>query len=417
LTFCKQLALGLGVAFGGLKLQAGDWPQILGPHRNGVADGESLNAWGPDGPKTVWTHEVGEGYAGPAVQGDRVIVFHRVGDVELAEALDTNTGKPEWKTEFSATYQGGIDPDTGPRCVPLVHRGCVYLFGAAGDLHCVSLTDGKPVWTRHTGADFSSTEGYFGTGSTPIVSGGKLLVNVGGRNGAGIVALDLERGTTAWTATSEGASYSSPARTVIQGQEYAIFATRLNVVGLNPADGTERFRFPFGRRGPTVNAATPLVFDERLFVTASYGIGAQLVRLGGPSTDPVWSNDESLSSQYPTPVYHNGHLYGVHGREDVGVGELRCVDANTGKVKWAVPDFGMAHFILANDKLLVLTVQGRLLLVQPSPERFQTLASVAVSSHVTRALPALAHGRLFLRDNQGPRGTLKCVASASSHGR
>jgi outer membrane protein assembly factor BamB len=291
----------------------------------------------------------------------------------------------------------------------LIHAGRVYLFGAAGGLSCVTLADGEKRWTRHTQAEFSATDGYFGAGSTPIVVGGKLLVNVGGRDEAGIVAFDLETGTTAWKATTEAASYSSPARATIQGQEKAIFVTRLNVVALNPADGTELFRFPFGRRGPTVNAATPLVFSDHLFVTASYGVGAHFARLTGKGSDPVWSNDESLSSQYPTPVCYDDRLYGVHGREDVGVAELRCVEAATGKICWSVPDFGMAHCILAEDKLLVLTVQGQLLLVQPSPQRFDTLASAPVSSAVTRALPALANGRLYLRENRGRRGTLKCL--------
>jgi outer membrane protein assembly factor BamB len=342
------------------------------------------------------------------VQGQYVVVFHRLGDVERVEALDAASGRPLWKADFRATYAPGVDPDTGPRCVPLIHGGAVHAYGAAGDLHCLSLAAGKKLWSRPMLRDFDGDEGYFGAGNSPIIVDGRLLVNVGGRDAAGLVALGLSDGKTLWNKTDERASYSSPTVAAIDGRPHAIFVTRLNVVCVDPRDGTVRFRFSFGQRGPTVNAATPLVFDGRLFVTANYGVGARLVRIGTGAVEPVWENDESLSSQYPTPVYCRGFLYGIHGREDVGVGQLRCVEAATGTVRWSVPDLGMAHLILACDRLLILCVEGRLLLAPASPERFQELATATVSTSVTRALPALANGRLYVRETSGRGGSLKC---------
>lgn len=399
---------GLSVALPS-RAAAGDWPQILGPQRNGVADGERIEPWGDGGPRTLWTYPLGEGYAGPAVLGERVVVFHRVEDVERVEALDAATGRPLWKAEFPASYAPGVDPDTGPRCVPLVHDGAVFLYGAAGDLHAVRLADGQKLWSRALLRDFKGDEGYFGAGSAPLVVAGRLLVNVGGRSAAGLVALGLSDGATLWQATDERASYSAPIAVSLDGQPYAIFVTRLNVVCVDPRDGAVRFQFPFGQRGPTVNAATPLVCDSRLFVTANYGVGARLAQLNSGGYELVWENDESLSSQYPTPVYRAGFLYGVHGREDVGVGQLRCIEAPTGKVRWSVPEFGMAHLILAGDRLLILTVQGRLLLAAAAPEQFQTLATATVSGSVTRALPALANGRLYVRETAGQGGRLHCL--------
>lgn len=387
---------------------AGDWPQILGPHRNGVADGERIQPWGAGGPRTLWTYPLGEGYAGPAVLGERVVVFHRVGDIERVEALDAATGQSRWKADFRATYAPGVDPDTGPRCVPLIHDGAVYVYGAAGDLHGVKLADGKKLWSRSMLRDFNGDEGYFGAGSSPLVVAGRLLVNVGGRAGAGLVAVGLSDGATLWQATDERASYSAPTAVVLDGRPHAVFVTRLNVVCVDPRDGVVRVRFPFGQRGATVNAATPLVGEFGLFVTASYGVGARLAKFSRNGFELVWENDESLSSQYPTPVVRDGFLYGVHGREDVGVGQLRCVEAATGKVRWSVPDFGMAHLILTGDRLLVLSVQGRLRLATASPDRLDTLATATVSTSVTRALPALANGRLYVRETSGQGGNLRC---------
>jgi len=134
-----------------------------------------------------------------------------------------------------------------------------------------------------------------------------------------------------------------------------------------------------------------------------------LTRIDAAEPEDVWASDDVLSSQYNTPICHLGHLYGIHGREDVGVAELRCVEARTGEVKWKVADFGVAHLILADHRLLVLKVDGTLLLVEPDARRFTKLAEAQVSSHTTRALPALSAGRFYFRDNSGEQGALVCL--------
>jgi outer membrane protein assembly factor BamB len=389
------------------RASGGDWPQILGPNRNGQAEDEVLlSQWPADGPASVWRHRIGEGFSGPAVVGNEVYIFHRVADAERLEMLDARTGRVRWKTDFEASYRGGINPDTGPRCVPLVRGNNVYVFGAAGDLHCVARQDGMKKWSRATLAEFGGMEGFFGTGSTPIAMGQVLLVNVGGTPDAGIVAFSLETGKTIWNKSSERASYSSPTRAVLGGKDHAIFVARYNALAIEPQTGEVRFRFPFGQRGPTVNAATPLVFDGQLFLSSSYGIGCVLTRVDGEQPEVVWSRKGVLSSQYNTAIHYRNHLYGIHGREDVGGAELRCVETSSASVKWNVPDFGVAHLILAGDKLLLLKVDGKLLLAEANSQRFTPLAEAQVSNNTTRALPALSAGRLYLRDNVGRQGTL-----------
>jgi outer membrane protein assembly factor BamB len=289
--------------------------------------------------------------------------------------------------------------------VPLVAGDRVFAFGPAGDLRCVSLAAGEKLWERSLLADYSGPEGYFGAASTPILVGGRLLVNVGGR-GAGIVALDPATGKTLWKATDEDASYSSPALVTANGKDRALFITRYNCVLADPASGTTQVLFPFGERGPTVNAAIPLVFGGKLFVTASYGIGARCAALESAARS-LWADDDTLSSQYATPVEHEGFLYGTHGREDIGMAELRCVEAATGKVRWSREGYGVANLILADGKLLVVGAQGRLALARATPERYQELASHQLNANVSRALPALAGGRLYVRTGSGG-GELVC---------
>ena len=363
---------------------AGDWPQILGPHRNGHAENERLlPQWPADGPAVAWRHKIGGGFAGPAVVGQEVYVFHRTGDTERLEMLDARSGQAVWNVDFPASYRGGVSPDNGPRCVPLVRGENVYVFGAAGDLYCVARRDGARKWSRATYSEFRAGEGYFGAGSTPIAMGQVLLVNVGGDTDAGIVALSLETGETVWKKSNEQASYSAPTRAVLEGKEYALFVTRYNALAIAPETGEVRFRIPFGRRGPTVNAATPLVFDGQLFLSSSYNVGCVLARVDDATPAVVWKSDEVLSSQYNTAVYYKDHLYGIHGREDVGRAELRCVEVANGNVAWKVPDFGVAHLILADDRLLLLKVDGTLLLAAPSDRRFTQLAKANVSEATT----------------------------------
>ena len=383
----------------------GDWPQILGPHRNGLADGEQLAAWPVDGPHKVWQRDVGNGFAGVAVVGDRTVVFHRLGNNLLAEALETATGKARWKVTLETNYKSSIAADDGPRCVPLMHEGRVFLCGPSGELAAVTLAEGKKIWSRQVNQEFGAPEGYFGAGSSPIVEGDKLLLNVGGRGGAGLVAFALADGKTIWQATDEAASYSSPAAATIDGTRHVVFVTRLSVVSVDPQSGGVRFQFPFGQRGPTVNAANPLILDDHLFVSASYGVGAQWAKIGAKGASPVWENDEVMSSQYTTCVEKDGVLYGIDGRQDLGAARLRAFDPRTGKVYWTEEDFGTGNLILAGDKMLIMKTDGELILAEPSPKAYRPLAKARLFDTTVQALPALSRGMLFARDTK----TLKCV--------
>lgn len=386
--------------------EAGGWPQILGPTRNGVAVDEKLvDSFPSKGPRVVWEQPVGDGYAGVAVAEETAVVFHRVGNEEVVLGLDPLTGKPKWKQAFPATYAGGINADKGPRCVPLVYKGNVYLFGAGGDLHSVELKSGKKRWSRATERDYTIPQSFFGVGSTPIAEGDKLLVNVGGKSGAGIVAFNLADGKTAWQKTEEQASYSSPTAATIDGQRQVIFVTRLNALAVKPDDGTVLWEFPFGARGPTVNAATPLVVDGHLFLSASYGVGAVCRKLGKASAESLWANNSTMSSQFSTSVPQGEYLYGVDGRQDIPPARLRCFSLKTGKVQWTTEDFPVGNLILADGKLVIVTDDGSVVLAAASPESYRELGRARLFGDQTRALPALANGLLYARDST----TLKCI--------
>ncbi len=387
------------VLFLSVPIQAADWPQFLGPTRDGQSAEIGLSwDWPKGGPPVVWKIEVGQGWAGPVVAGDRLVLFHRVGDDEIVACLDPGTGKERWRFAYRSRYRDDFGFDEGPRATPVIAGERVFTLGANGDLHGLDLTTGRKLWTRNLLTDYAADKGFFGVACSPVVAGGKLLVNVGGK-GAGVVAFDAATGKELWKATDDPPSYSSPIVGAVGGQTLAIFLTRSGLVALDPDTGAVRYTYPWKPRiRESVNAATPLLWNGEIFLTVSYGAGAVLLRPKGGELEEVWSNDKSMSCQYNTPVRVGDYLYGAHGRVDARAVDLRCVDWKTGAVKWTLPRFGAATLIAVDGGILALTEGGELVRFDASAEGYKERARATILGSPTRAAPALADGRLFARD-------------------
>ena len=396
-------------------VRAGDWPQILGPTRNAVAVGEKLgDPWSKSGPEVLWKISVGQGFAGVAVVGERVIAFVREGESEIVRCLDAATGKVQWESKSATQYQGGVSTDKGPRCVPLISGDRVFTFGVEGLLKCVSLTTGDELWRRETTKDFRPLEGYFGVGSTPVLYKDRLIVNVGGRDQASIVAFNSKTGETIWSTFTDAASYSSPIVAKIGDDDVAIVVTRMHLVGVNPANGEQKFAIPFGARGPTVNGASPVVPGNRILVSASYNIGSLLVEVtnDGNGAREVWRDEELLATQYATPVVSPDNpniVFALDGRQDAGSGSarLKCIDLENRKVLWEESGFDYGTLIRVDTELLILTCGGELIRVAASADAYREIcrSQVLNSTDSGYRLPALSNGRLFIRDD----ATLKCL--------
>jgi outer membrane protein assembly factor BamB len=256
-----------------------------------------------------------------------------------------------------------------------------------------------------TRAAFHPDKGFFGVACSPLVEGDLVVLNVGGREGAGVVAFDRADGKVRWKATNDEAGYASPVAATINGRRYVLSFNREGLVGLDPADGKEQFRFRWRSRShASVNAATPLVAGDEVFLSASYGTGAVLLKFAEGKPREAWSGDDVLSNHYATSVHHNGHLYGFDGRQEQ-TPRLRCVEWATGKVRWTQEDFGAGTILLAGDRLLVLTEKGELILAPATSEAFKAAARARVLKSTCRAYPALANGLLWARDQD----TMVCL--------
>ena len=401
-----ELSFSLGI------VSASDWPQILGPNRNGAVEEVLHQTWGKNGPAVLWKSEVGNGFAGVAVVDDRAIAFVREEDAEIVRCYSVTTGKVIWESGSPCSYQGGVSGDKGPRCVPLISDDRVFTFGVEGTLRCLSLSDGKELWNRNTTKDFKPLEGYFGVGSTPVLYKDRLIVNVGGRDKASVVAFDVADGKTLWNTFTDAASYSSPVIVTVDKTDLAVVVTRLHVVGIDPISGELKFTFLFGARGPTVNGATPVVIGNQIFLSASYNIGSLLIETNPSGAREVWRNENLLATQYATPVpmaEGSSILFAIDGRQDAGSqsSSLKCIDVSSQKVLWEESGFDYGSLIRVKNDLLILTCGGELIRAAASKEKYQELSRSLVLKPTSSGyrLPALSNGRLFIRDES----TLKCL--------
>jgi outer membrane protein assembly factor BamB len=393
-------------------LAAHDWPQFLGPARNGVYSGPPLAAsWPAAGPRQVWQRPVGQGFAGPVVAGDRLILFHRVGNEERVEALEARTGKTQWSHAYATSYRDDFGFDEGPRAVPVVADGRVYTFGAEGRLTALDLATGRQLWTDDT-RRYGVAKGFFGAAGSPLVEDGRVIANIGGTRAgknAGIVAFKADTGEVLWTATNHEASYSSPVAATFDGRRVAVFLTRQGLVGLDPATGAVRFERTWrSRSASSVNAASPLIVGNLIFVSATYETGAGVFRLQGSELAQVWASDEALSNHYATSVYRDGYLYGFHGRQEF-TPSLRAIDMKTGAVKWTVDGFHAGTVTLAGDRLLIVRETGELVIAPATPDGFRPIAQARILPPTIRSYPALADGFLYVRNNDTRKDTLVCL--------
>jgi outer membrane protein assembly factor BamB len=379
---------------------AADWPQFLGPHRNGVTVETGISfRWPPGGPPKVWSYSVGVGWSGPIVTGDRVLIHHRVEDAACLDCLQASDGKRLWRYEESTSYQDQFQFDEGPRATPAVADGRVFTFGADGLLRAISLETGRRLWGRDLHTEYRVPQGYFGAACSPLVEGGRVILNVGGR-GAGVVAFDAATGKEVWKATDDGASYSSPVAATVSGVRSVFVFTREGLVALDPTKGTVRFKERWrSRNQASVNAATPLVVNDQVFVSSSYQTGAVVWKIRPDGATPLWKGDDVLSNHYNTSVYRDGFLYGIEGRQEYGA-HLRCVEWATGKVRWTKERFGCATLALVEGTLLGLTENGDLVAFAASPESYRELARAKVLNGPIRAAFAISGGRLYARDGK-----------------
>jgi len=415
--------------------QGGDWPRFLGPTGDSVSPEKGIiSPWPKKGLRIVWQKEVGIGYAMPVTSQGRLFQFDRHGDRARLSCLKSETGELLWKFEYPTHYKDRYSYNGGPRCCPVVDGDRVYLHGVEGMLHCLRVTDGKLLWKVDTKADFGIVQNFFGVGSTPVVEGDLLIVQVGGSppgsdqedfdkikgNGSGVVAFDKHTGKVRYRLSDELASYASPVLATIHGRRWCFVLARGGLLAFEPASGKLDFRFPW--RAPdyeSVNASNPVVVGDKLLISETYGPGAALLQVRPGGYKVLWSDAEksarskSMQCHWMTPIYKDGYLYGCSGRHDANA-ELRCIDLATGKVQWSQRRLARTSLLLVDGHLISLGEYGHVLLIKVNPQKLEPISVMQLTQpgsdeplleYPCWAAPIVSHGLLYLRG----QGRLVCL--------
>ncbi len=380
----------------------GQWPQWLGPNRDGVS-GETgwQAAWSGSGPPVLWKNKAQGCYSGVAVVKGRVFTMLREGNNEVVVCWDARTGKTKWRFPYEASYDSGAhrvaDYSQGPRSTPTVDGDLVYTVGATGLLHCLRTRDGKKVWSKDLVMEFQVTPSRYGVAFSPLIDGGLVFTNPGGSDGGSLAAFDKRTGKLKWKALDDPAAYSSPIAVTLDGVRQIVFFTAKGLVGVDPKNGELYWRFPWVT-DYGCNIATPLSVGNYLFISTNYGRGCAVVEVrktkaGKFGAERVYEGNQ-MCNHYATSVYFKEHIYGFDATR------LVCMNFRTGEVLWKQKGFQKGTLLIAGGRLVVLGEKGRMAIAPATPDGFKPTAEFQVTRKKCWTMPVLAEGKLFVRDEE-----------------
>lgn len=415
-----------------------DWTSFLGIRHNGTSRETGLKKKFPySGPPLVWEMSKGTGYSSPAIAGDKLVFVHRKGAEEVIECLHPETGERYWQHTYPTSFEDRYGYNNGPRSSPVIDADRVYVVGAECKLHCLHLPTGRVIWRRDLQKEFNVPQDFFGVASTPLIEEDLLIVNVGAPGGPSVAAFHKLTGKMSWGAGTEwGASYASPIPATIHGKRRIfVFAggeSRPPAGGLmmlDPATGVIDFSFPWRSKSyESVNASCPVIFDNNVFISASYKTGGAMLEITPDFKLKVrWTTPE-FGLHFNTPIYKDGYLYGFDGRNEPDA-SLACIEAATGKVAWRTnPEwkdtFEMGgeqreqllstyrgNLLHVDGRFLALGEFGHLLWMDLTPAGYKEISRAWLfAARETWSLPVLSRGLLYIvqhsRDvihQKGPR--------------
>ncbi len=390
---CLSLMLGASV-LSGFNLTAADWPHWRGPSRDGVTAESGWNdTWPADGPPVAWKAKVGLGYSSFVVAGSRAYTLGHADNADTVFCFDADSGKTVWKHSYPAEL-GDKYFDGGTTGTPTTDGDRVYSLSRWGDLFCFEAATGKVVWSKNIQQETGARVPEWGFGGAPLVSGNLLILNVGDAG----VAVDKATGKLAWKSAPKSAGYSTPLPVTLAGNSLALLASAQSYVAVDPATGHEAWRAKWVTQYE-VNAADPIVKDDRMFLSTGYGKGGGLFKLGAGEPE-LRTKVKALRTQMNAAVLHGGFLYGVDG-DTTEKASLKCVDFATGTEKWVHPGFGSGGVIVADGKLIALSGTGELLIAPAKPDGFAPTTRAQVQGGKCWTAPVLANGRLLTRNSKG----------------
>jgi outer membrane protein assembly factor BamB len=397
--------VGLAVAGVGLSawptLWAADWTHYRGPNHDGVSTETIRTNWSEDPPRRLWRVALEPGLSSLSISDGRVFtqVRRNLGSEsqEWCVALDANSGRELWATPLGiADYpDGGVGWDDGPRSTPVVDGDRVFVFTSYLRLVCLAAASGSIVWSRDIRAEYNATVIAWQNAASPVIVGDRVLVN-GNASNQRLMAFRKEDGALLWKGQNDRMTQATPVAATVAGVPQVIFFTQTGLVSVAPETGNVlwRFSFPYS----TSTAASPVVAGDLVYCSAAYGSGSGAVRINasgaGLSATDLWKLRGANMNHWATPVHHEGYLYGIYGQSLVS---LRCIELATGNEKWRADGVGTGGLLMVSGLLLVLTEEGRLLLVRPDPAAYREVARLTAVAGKCWNVPAISGGRIYAR--------------------
>jgi outer membrane protein assembly factor BamB len=375
---------------------AGSWTDFRGPQRDGrYRQGPIATTWPSGGLQPVWKQPIGVGFASFVAAEGRLFTIEQRRDREVVASYDAETGRELWTHGWQAGYRDHTGD--GPRATPTWHGGRIYALGAEGDLRVLDAQAGKLIWQKNILADNGAQNLSWGMAASPLIVDDKVIVLPGGRGGKSVVAYHKDTGARVWSVLDDRQAYTAPMVVTLGGKRQLIVVSAERAVGLTVEEGRLLWESPWVT-DYGVNASQPIVIgDNRLFLSAGYGHGASVIELTPTgetfSVRTVWENTR-MKNKFTSSVLHEGHIYGL----DEAI--LACMDAATGELKWKGGRYGYGQLVLANGHLIVAAENGDLALVKASPASHQEVARFPAIEGKTWNHPAIADGRLFVRNGE-----------------
>ena len=371
--------------------QTPDWFQWRGPNRDGKSSETGLlDTWPQQGPPVAWrTTGAGIGYSSFAAANGRLYTLGGRGAREHVIALDASSGKRVWDTPIGTLFSN--DRGDGPRSTPTIDGDRLYALGGSGDLVCLDVKTGKPLWAKNLPRDFGGSNIYWGLSESPLVVNDRVLVQAGGRNAA-IMALNKTNGEPLWRQHNDEPGYSSAVLAQVGSVQQAVFFTASRAVGISVRDGRELWSYD-RVSNRTANVATPVVAGNRVFLSSDYGTGAALLELSSSGAREIYFTRE-MRNHHSSSVLVGDHLYGYSGSV------LTAMKLADGTVAWRDRSVGKGSLIYADERLYLFSENGVAGLAEPTPAGYREHGRFRVPSGSlpTWSHPIITNGKLILRE-------------------
>jgi len=401
--------LGLALATAA-SAETADWGTFRGPAGNGVAPAAS-GKWSL---KEVWKQPTNLGFSSFAVAGGKaytLVTGEADGNTgEVLACLDEKTGKTLWSKPLSviAKYDGGGDSGTadnkggdGSRSTPVINGGKVYVIDSMLGVFCFDAASGTKVWSHDVMKENAGVQIKWHNAASPVIDG-DILMLAGGGAGQALIGLNKNTGAVVWKGEDDKMTHATPVLADILGVHQAIFFTQKGLVGLDSQKGSVLWRADFPYKVST--AASPVVFENIVYCSAGYGVGAGAFKLSksgsGLSAEQIWRRENQCFNHWSTPVVKDGYLYGMFSFKEYGKGPLACVDIRTGKDMWKEEGFGPGQVILAGDKVIALSDKGEVVVVEADSKKYTELKRDDVLKGKVWSYPVLAYNHLFARSTE-----------------